>query len=1300
MTLARRLWLPLVLAFLVLVPVLAGAALTVPAAVPGLTVATRESLPVAPLRGYGSLGGEYVQYKAASGEPSSILLIQCPDAARAGVTLGKYRSDLRCLGGVTESQVKVGAAQVAVAVVEGQGLIWAARQGATVAVVAAAREADLVTLLGALGVGGLTGLDYTGAPVPVYLDKFDRYGWSFWYGMFATPPDQAATYDFKKEDFEWAQRMGVGVQVAVTLNMQDTAEGVPDLSGTEWAMNLARDMNVPVFVQPFAFAGPLWLANRYPLQMEQKMPQFVGNYYTPEGLGGGDDSPSHLAWTSTEALDATLNALAPAIRKLATYPNLTGYTELHGEPEHNTPAIFMEYGPEADKAYQGYLKRIYGTPQAVDQRWYGGAGTIKSWADVRIPEVASFLGWGPQAVDLRGAWRTAWDNKLPAESVAQWASPDLDDAAWETKVAPGDDHNLWRSQRRVPAIYRRSFDLPAARLAELTAAGQGKCYLYVWDMEQASGQKVQVALNGAVVGERTIPSWRPNWCVFEVSAALRAGQNLLALHLPWGYLSYRVYLSPNEPRCYPDLGAQVNARWVDFRDFTTWNRYDAMKRTMEMYRREDPNRYIKQMAVGGNLGISKALSEDYGGAFHDTGGMGGNLNDFLPTVSRGAGMPFTAEPGNPAHNLMELKNMVGLYASEGVNAVDYFMHMGDISWDPERRAWFEANQPFVHLFGKYHGPTAAVAVLHGARGQALIDYPWDQMDTPLLWNGRHGPLGLEGYLPYPRDVLVEGDFARGNADRYQIILDDNTMVMDEALVTRIEAWVRAGGTFIACGHSGQHTPEVANAAPISRLTGYKMIGNDDNRRIIGVPGQKLLTDPYWFQTDPDGRPALGGAGMMMQKVAPDAIDLIAWENNGGIAAGARQLGKGWIITTGTYYSREGWAKLLYALNQPVLNASAENCQVSTYASNNGLYDVYMVWGQRMKDGGTTTLNIPGMAPQTPLRDLLADAKLTGAPVAGGVSFPGLAFNQLDTRPYLAPRGKLAEAPLEWLRLQRSWWKGTVKPGPAPTTKATTSNGLDLSRDWLFAPVPEGVAGADLAGLSLNDKTWDTADLGCWNVVKYGDISKGLFRKHFTTPAGWVPVRGRTYLYLHGTDAATLRPPYKTKVYLDGQQLWASGNSQYDSMCVEITQALTLGPHVVAVEAESSTKVGGVVGGMWLEFVPEPALRQSLAGDWGNGMQLPGQVKDLTGARRTFVPNPQGQGKTVMVYVEATTMHCIYINGKYLPRMNVPYGTHFRFNITPWIKWGEENVIEMQPHYTNPNTIGAVELRYYDPQTLQ
>ena len=72
-----------------------AAVLEVPAAaLSGMTELRRVVLPETPLRGYGTLGGEFVEYRLSNDQGvASVLRVACTDAAKAGITLGKYRSD-------------------------------------------------------------------------------------------------------------------------------------------------------------------------------------------------------------------------------------------------------------------------------------------------------------------------------------------------------------------------------------------------------------------------------------------------------------------------------------------------------------------------------------------------------------------------------------------------------------------------------------------------------------------------------------------------------------------------------------------------------------------------------------------------------------------------------------------------------------------------------------------------------------------------------------------------------------------------------------------------------------------------------------------------------------------------------------------------------------------------------------------------------------------------------------------------------------------------------------------------------
>jgi hypothetical protein len=41
---------------------------------------------------------------------------------------------------------------------------------------------------------------------------------------------------------------------------------------------------------------------------------------------------------------------------------------------------------------------------------------------------------------------------------------------------------------------------------------------------------------------------------------------------------------------------------------------------------------------------------------------------------------------------------------------------------------------------------------------------------------------------------------------------------------------------------------------------------------------------------------------------------------------------------------------------------------------------------------------------------------------------------MDTRVFLTPRRRIAEASAAWLDLQRKWWRGAAKPSATPLPK--------------------------------------------------------------------------------------------------------------------------------------------------------------------------------------------------------------------------------------------------------------------------
>ena len=193
--------------------------------------------------------------------------------------------------------------------------------------------------------------------------------------------------------------------------------------------------------------------------------------------------------------------------------------------------------------------------------------------------------------------------------------------------------------------------------------------------------------------------------------------------MPQGYLGYRIYLTGTEAKQYPNLGEGLNSEWVDYQNWRQWARIESVRRGLEMIREVDPNRPITMMAPNYAADGEKVLAAEYGGEFHDTGYMSGCFNDLLPALMRGSDLPVSLETGGSAGNLVDLETDMGNWQMEGLNGVDYFIHIGDIMWRPELRKHFEAQLPQLHLIGKYHLPKADLAVLFSTTAARLTGFP-------------------------------------------------------------------------------------------------------------------------------------------------------------------------------------------------------------------------------------------------------------------------------------------------------------------------------------------------------------------------------------------------------------------------------------------------------------------------------------------------------------------------------------------------------------------------------------------------
>lgn len=1266
-----------------------------------------QALPPIPLRGYGVVSGKVVTAKNGG----TVLRVETASVQEAKLLQAKYLSDFGVLPGVQTGTLPVGAAHVTVQEAQGQGVVAALRTGNSIYLVAAKDHDQLTSLLKTLPAEALSA-SVAAVDVPMYLDRWDKFSFRHYYRPWDRPKGTtAATYDYTS-DFDFAQQQDrAGVLLALGPLATDSADDMLNTAWGDYAVHECRKRFLPVDVHLAANVAsePTWFMNRYREQQQMKMPGFTGNFHEMESpsLGG----QGCLSWNSTTGEDSRLGLLQGAVQKFAAEPNTTSYLEPHGELIHGLQDVLLEYGPVADANYRRYLREQYRSLEVVAKRW---GASLASWDDVHVPEFASFAGWGPQALELGKAWRVGYEELLepvdptnygynarvaPRSKPApeEWFQAGFDDSTWPTVPGAGHDRQLYLPKR--PAVFRGRFTVP-----EDWKAKNPRAWLYVWDLNTAAHAEIRVVVNGHEVERIRNEGYAQNFgtpfhrSAVDVTSVLTAGENTLAIRVPLGFIAYRTYLSPVEPRVYPDLGESLNARWVDFIDFTAWSRVETVRRGMEMVRQAAPNHPITLMHPDEYSDGIKMLAETYGGEIHNTGYMAGSWADYNSSLMRGADLPYSLEPGGPATSLQEWKKFWGLWQTEGVQSVDYFINIGNILWNPDIKADYEAHRRQISLMGQNHFPKAEVACLYSDRVMRLTRFPWPTPNRNLgvsYWNWNAASV-LRGEFPY--DSLSPSSFSSGDAKPYRIILDSNTSMMDEAMVAEIEAWVREGGTFITIAQTGRHTPEKADAWPIARLTGYKVTridqlnpdgSVDESGTLHAAPSQAI------YDSSLNG---VRANGLHLEKVAADARNLLLWDD-GSVAAGVRPLGKGYIVQLGAKFTGVAMPSRLEAggdspevqhfhdMVAPLLKwrfvppepgrLAVKNSYVILRhgVTNNGLYDVWTLWNQSPSQAQTVTVLIEnGLKPSFSI-----DMALGKPAPLNRASLDNVTLEPYETRVFLTPRGRIEQAPLEWFDLQRKWWRGVAKLAPKVLPKPQQRFAREITADWKFQTLDAGADATALLAAHVDDAGWTVRPLSVWDVKDLGGSGHGVFRRNFTVPAEWTD--GRASLWLCGWTGATFME--KGRVWLDGREVMAMDNHPYIAMGLPALQAGST--HTLAVEVQSRGVLAGALAQCWLSFEPEPAQKIDLAGQWtpsvdglrdGEALALPGRF-DAQFLRRTLFVDAKYHEQNAVITVDGDhALVGVLINGRLVRRHHHMIGERWSLNLTPFVRFGQDNEIEL------------------------
>ena len=150
----------------------------------------------------------------------------------------------------------------------------------------------------------------------------------------------------------------------------------------------------------------------------------------------------------------------------------------------------------------------------------------------------------------------------------------------------------------------------------------------------------------------------------------------------------------------------------------------------------------------------------------------------------------------------------------------------------QRTGWFTQNRRLLEMMGKATWQSRRSPCCD--RPQRFV-LPLRRPDPRL---GRR--LRPSSGRPLPNVYVTEAEIKAGLTSRYPVVFDTATGCWTTSSWPGSICHVRAGGTFVAVSDTGRHSLLEADAWPIRRLTGFKVLGRRENGRLTIVAGNPLL----------------------------------------------------------------------------------------------------------------------------------------------------------------------------------------------------------------------------------------------------------------------------------------------------------------------------------------------------------------------------------------------------------------------------------------------------------------------------
>ncbi|MEI8196406.1 MAG: hypothetical protein WCI73_10895, partial [Phycisphaerae bacterium] len=614
----------------------------------------------------------------------------------------------------------------------------------------------------------------------------------------------------------------------------------------------------------------------------------------------------------------------------------------------------------------------------------------------------------------------------------------------------------------------------------------------------------------------------PDWDLcFALGENVLAGSNQIVLNTMGGAVPSYIFVSPNGRQVFPNMTEPLNRRFFDAQNFDAWLRATFLESAMAATRLGDPNRPMKVMAPGSHHDAFSDLYTRYGAYPHDTGQTGACWAPWTTSMNQAHGGQHSSEPGGPAGNVNDLRQMFCFYFMLANDAVDIVFHNDLYRTNPQLAAWISQHRQLLSCIGKGERVRPQIAVLRSNRTTRL------GIQSPYNWDLTRGELQACGRTGQMVDLP---EVASGLVDAYPVLFDDGTQVLTDEDVAALEGYVRRGGTFIAMHETGMHSPSRANAWPIERLTGLRVKQNapiggkqirfSDTQNLLptlrgrSIDGWGLMLD--WTKTDVTGK-------ALSLDIADSQVETIAaWQDNLGVAVGRRVLGKGQVITLGASFwrnardldkafrgdasSRPYLDQLFTALGVARQSTTASSdVWAEAWRSKNGIFDLYPVAYMRSKPESPTTGDVILKRQAAPAA--VWEVSQTASPALetsfkdGQLTLPAIAVEPMLPRLFAAPRADLRLAPLYWLEVQQRQWGALPKPKAvaAPPAAPAEAQVLPVIDDWRLTTAPPGEGWQDRAEVSA---AWPTKRLGSFAAMGVPEDGMARAFRRVSMPAAW------------------------------------------------------------------------------------------------------------------------------------------------------------------------------------------------------